>query len=156
MVFENLFCMIRALSRRSPHLTWILSCSSLGTRRTTHSLRGSFLTFRIHKSLHHLKFFFHLLVFCFKHLRCTHSKKDNSRINNLIIKYEKRTYFALVFPAVVLMPFLATAPGALLIDMPPTPIVDALKVPYPLLAVFDFILTVQVFKIIYTMFQLPL
>ena len=70
--------------------------------------------------------------------------------------YEKRTYFALVFPAVVLMPFLATAPGALLIDMPPTPIVDALKVPYPLLAVFDFILTVQVFKIIYTMFQLPL
>ena len=58
------------------------------------------------------------------------------------------TYFALVFPAVVLMPFLATAPGARLIYTPPTPKVDALKVPYPLLAVFDFILTDQVFKII--------
>ena len=55
--------------------------------------------------------------------------------------FEKMTYFALVLPAVVLMPFLATAPGARLIVMPPTPIVDALKVPYPLLAVFDFILT---------------
>ena len=70
--------------------------------------------------------------------------------------FEKMTYFALVLPAVVLMPFLATTPGARLIVMPPTPIVDALKVPYPLLAVFDFILTDQVFKIIYTMFQLPL
>ena len=82
MVFENLFSMIWALSRWSPHLTWILGRSSLGSRRTAHSLRGSFLTFRIHKSLHHLKFFFHFLVFCFKHLRCTHSKKNDSRINN--------------------------------------------------------------------------
>ena len=84
MLFKDLFGMIRALSWRSPHLTWVFSCSSLGARCATHSLRRSFLTFLIHKALHHFKFFFHLLVFCFEHLRGAHSKKYNSRINNLL------------------------------------------------------------------------
>ena len=62
--------------------------------------------------------------------------------------FDRLTYFALELPAVVFMPFFAVAPGARLILMPPTPKVDALNVPYPLLAVPYFILTDQVFKII--------
>ena len=78
------------------------------------------------------------------------------KINNLFKTLDKMTYFALEFE-VVLRPFLAVAPGARLIVTPPTPILEAVKVPYPLLAVPFFILTDQVFKIIYTkMFQLPL
>ena len=70
-------------------------------------------------------------------------------MNNLFDNSDRMTYFALVLPAVVFIPFLAVAPGARLIVRPPTPIVEALKVPYPLLVVPDFILTDQVFKIIY-------
>ena len=70
---------------------------------------------------------------------------------------DRMTYFALALD-VVLMPFLAVAPGARLIVTPPTPMLDAVKVPYPLLAVPPFfILTDQVFKLyILLLIQLPL